>query len=131
MMSDKNCIAEIAVNKPRLINRPFWLLSELDGYYAILMVLNCNLTTKLTYRDEAHRTSGRVVSPERSRRACPASCGGSALSGFVVMFHSDDYIPLLVPCFDIPVSLGSLFQRIASIYDRFYLSRLNKLFEEE
>ena len=83
-MSNKNCIAEIAVNKPRLINRPFWLLSELDGYYAILMVLNCNLTTKLTYRDEAHRTSGRVVSPERSRRACPASCG-AALSQVLLL----------------------------------------------
>jgi hypothetical protein len=32
--------------------------------------------------------------------------------------------------FDIPVSFGSLFQRIASIYGRFYLSRLNKPFEE-
>lgn len=31
----------------------------------------------------------------------------------------------------IPVSLGNLLQRIASIYDRFYLSRLHKLFEED
>lgn len=43
------------------------------------------------------------------------------------MFHSYDYISLFVPFFDIPVSLGSLFQRIASINDRFYLSRLNSL----
>ena len=49
----------------------------------------------------------------------------------VMMLHSDDDIPLLVPFFDIPVSLGSLFQRIASIYDRFYLPRLNKFFEEK
>jgi len=54
----------------------------------------------------------------------------SALSGFVIMFHSYDYIPLFVPFFDISVSLDNLFQRIASIYDRFYLPRLNKLFEE-
>jgi hypothetical protein len=53
------------------------------------------------------------------------------LLGFVIMFHSDDYISLFAPCFDIPVCLGNLFQRIASIYDRFYLSRLNKLFDED
>ncbi len=47
------------------------------------------------------------------------------------MFHSDDYISLFVSFFDIPVSLGSLFQRIASIYDRFYLPRLNQLCEED
>ena len=52
------------------------------------------------------------------------------LLAFVIMFHSYDYISLFVPFFDIPVSLGNLFQRIASINDRFYLSRLNKLFEE-
>jgi hypothetical protein len=46
------------------------------------------------------------------------------------MFHSDDYISLFAPFLDIPVSLGNLFQGIASIYDRFYLPRLNKLFEE-
>ena len=36
---------------------------------------------------------------------------------FVIMLHSDDYISLFVSFIDIPVSLGSLFQRIASIYD--------------
>jgi hypothetical protein len=46
------------------------------------------------------------------------------------MLHSYDDMSLFEPFFNIPVSLGSLFQRIASIYDRFYLSRLNKLFEE-
>ena len=51
-------------------------------------------------------------------------------ASFVFMPHSYDYITLFVSFFDIPVSLGSLFQRIASIYDRFYLSCLNKLFEE-
>jgi hypothetical protein len=55
--------------------------------------------------------------------------GCSALSGFVIMFHSYDYISLFVPFVNISMSLGSLFQRIASIFDRFYLSRLNKLFE--
>ena len=57
--------------------------------------------------------------------------GGSTLSGFVIMFHSYDDTSPFLSCFDIPMSLGSLIQRIASIYDRFYLSRLNKLFEEE
>jgi hypothetical protein len=46
------------------------------------------------------------------------------------MGHRDDDIALFVSCFDIPVSLGNLFQRIASIDDRLYLSRLDQLFEE-
>jgi len=54
-----------------------------------------------------------------------------ALSDFVILFQSYDYISLFVSCFDIPVSLGNLFQRIASIDDRFYFPRLNKLFEEK
>ena len=45
------------------------------------------------------------------------------------MSHSDDDIPLFEPLFDIPVSLGSLFQRIALINDRFYLTCLDKLFD--
>ena len=48
-----------------------------------------------------------------------------------IMFHSDDDISLFVPFFDIAVSLGDLFQRIAPIYDRFYLPRLNQLCEED
>jgi hypothetical protein len=31
------------------------------------------------------------------------------------MLHSNDDISLFVSCFDIPVGLGNLFQRIASI----------------
>ena len=46
------------------------------------------------------------------------------------MRHSYYYISFFASCFDIPVSLGSLFQRIASINDRFYLPRLSKFFEE-
>ena len=46
------------------------------------------------------------------------------------MLHSDDYISHCVPFFDIAMSLGSLFQWITSTDDRFKLSRLNKLSEE-
>jgi hypothetical protein len=46
------------------------------------------------------------------------------------MRHNDDDMSLFVSCFDIAVSLGGLFQRIASIYDRFYLPRLHKRFDE-
>ena len=53
----------------------------------------------------------------------------SALFGFVVLDHSNDYIPFFVPFFDIPVSLDNLLQRIASINDRFKFSCLDKLFE--
>jgi hypothetical protein len=55
--------------------------------------------------------------------------GRSALSGFVAMFHRNDHVSLFMPFVDIPVSLGHLFQRIESINDRFYLSRLYQLFE--
>ena len=42
-----------------------------------------------------------------------------------IVRYSNDDIPFLCPCFDIQVSLSSLFQRIVSINDRFYLSSLN------
>ena len=54
----------------------------------------------------------------------------TALLGLAALFHSDDYIALFVSCIDIPVGFGSLFQRIASIDDGVYLSRLNQLCEE-
>ncbi len=41
------------------------------------------------------------------------------------MHHCDDYISLLVSCFDISVRVGSLFQQIAFIDNRFDLSCLN------
>jgi hypothetical protein len=47
------------------------------------------------------------------------------------MFHSYDYISLFMALFDIPVSLGSLFQRITSVNDRFYLLRLNKVLQRK
>ena len=45
------------------------------------------------------------------------------------MFHSDDYISLFMSFINIAMSLGGLFKWIAPINDRFYLSRVNKLFE--
>ncbi len=47
-----------------------------------------------------------------------------------MIFHSYDDISLFVSFFNIAMSLGDLFQRIATINDRLYLSGLNKLFEE-
>jgi hypothetical protein len=40
----------------------------------------------------------------------------------LVTLHSYDYLPLLVPIFDIPMSLGNFIQWIASIDNRSYLS---------
>ncbi len=54
----------------------------------------------------------------------------NALLGSNIMFQSYDHISRFLPFFTIAMSLGHLFHRIASIYDRFYLPRLNKLFEE-
>ena len=47
------------------------------------------------------------------------------------MLHSYDYMSLFMSLFDIPVSLDHLLQRIAPIYDCFYLSRFNKLFKKD
>ena len=47
------------------------------------------------------------------------------------LLHSDDDISLFVPFFHIAMSLGNVFQWIASIYDRLELSRLNELSEED
>jgi hypothetical protein len=68
--------------------------------------------------------SGWVAKIPRSRR-------GSAWLGAVAMFHSDDDMSLLVPLFDVAVSLDNLLQRITPVNDRSYLSRLNKFLEED
>ena len=47
------------------------------------------------------------------------------------MLHRNDYTSLFLSCFDVSVRLGSLFQWIASVYDRIYLPRLGKFFEED
>jgi hypothetical protein len=47
----------------------------------------------------------------------------AVLSGAVIMAYSYDDISLFVSQFNIPVSLSYLFQRIASVYDRFNFSR--------
>ena len=69
---------------------------------------------------------GIAVRAEVSGRAASGIAG---FSGFVVMLHGYDHVSLFVPGFDVPVSLGSLFQRVASINDRLYLPRLNELSE--
>ena len=45
------------------------------------------------------------------------------LRGLIIMPHSDDNMSLFVSCFDIPVGLGSLFQRVTSINDHIYLTK--------
>jgi len=79
---------------------------------------------KWTYRIEKKASRLRLAPSEAG------NCPTDHHLGFVTMFHSYYYISLFVSFFDIPVSLGNLFQRIASINDRFYLPGLNKLFEE-
>lgn len=64
--------------------------------------------------------------PQASRSVPP-----KALSGFAMMFHSNDDISLFVSFFDIPVRLDDLLERIHPVNDRFYLPRLNQLFEED
>ena len=49
---------------------------------------------------------------------------------FVVILHSDDYTSRFVSFFNIAVSFGRLFQGVTFVYDRFYFSCFNKLFDE-
>jgi len=44
------------------------------------------------------------------------------------MVYIYDYISFFVPFVNISVSLGNLFQRIASIYNRYYFVSFKKLF---
>ncbi len=46
------------------------------------------------------------------------------------MIHGNDDVDLFVPLFHIAVSLGDLFQRVASVDDWFYLPHLDQLGEE-
>ena len=74
--------------------------------------------------------SNARVEPARERERPFPAVNGNALSGFAIVSHSDDDISLFVSCVDIPVSLGNLFQRIASISDRLKRPLLNQLKEE-
>jgi len=51
-------------------------------------------------------------------------------SSNVDKLYCDDYAALFVSLVDVPVRVNHLFQGIGPINDRFYLIRLNKLFEE-
>ena len=45
------------------------------------------------------------------------------------MFHRNDDISFFMSFFNVPMSLGSLFQWIRPVNDRFDLPRLNQLFD--
>jgi hypothetical protein len=66
----------------------------------------------------AHSLIWSDISPAAMKRSGIA-VGSSALLAFVFMFQSYYYVSLLVSFFNIPVRLGHLFQRIASVYGRF------------
>ncbi len=74
------------------------------------------------------RVNQRLLSGMKRRGNAAGPCGSLSLEN---LCNRDDYIALFVPFFDIPVGLCSLFQRIASIDDRSYLSFLDKLFKED
>src|SRR5690348_6539006 len=77
-----------------------------------------------------------VCSEELPATSTPGSAASSSKSpgaesnlrwesrGFVVLVHRDDDIAFFLSCVNIPVGFGNLFQWIASIDDRLYLSRL-------
>lgn len=78
----------------------------------------------------ARRYLPRVPSAAFRTGFCASARAFSVHSSLATMRHSNDDIPLFAPCFDVPVRLGRLLQRIASINDRFQLPCLNKLFEK-
>jgi hypothetical protein len=53
------------------------------------------------------------------------------LLGSAIMLHSCYCMSLLVPSFEAAMCLGDFLQGIAYVHDRFYLTRLNKLFDED
>ena len=73
-------------------------------------------------------TLAEMLQEEHENSVCRKSPHGTVIRSLLV--HRDDDIALFVSCFDIPVSLDNLFQRIASINDWFDLSRFNQLCEE-
>ena len=56
----------------------------------------------------------------------PCEAGAVICQVLLVMFHSYDHIPLFMPFVYVSVSLDNLFQWVASIDNRLYLSRLDK-----
>ena len=97
----------------------------------------CQDTRRLFRRDvtrtEIGRPRRRADSGDQPGRRAPGRPGHVASllqRGLAAMFHRYDYISFFMSCINIPVSFGDLFQRVASIDDRFYLSSLDKLFEE-
>ncbi len=112
-MFAQNTVPEIDWKKQGPIYGLFSFLG--NSLFRLIDGSHSNLTTNLTCRYEAQRNSGRR----------------SALLGLVIMFQSYDYISIFVSFVDIAMSLDNLFKWIASIDDRFYLSRLNKLFKED
>ena len=68
------------------------------------------------------RINGNTMNPKSLKNL---KLGAAQLLGFVVMLHSDDYTSLFVSLFDIPMSFGSLLQRITPVYDRLHILRLN------
>jgi hypothetical protein len=84
-----------------------------------------NFYKHLNYGISSGAFLGRWWSPRHVSLRC------SALLDLVIMFQSYGHISFFASCLNVPVSLGSLFQGIASIYDRLYLPRLKKIFEED
>lgn len=84
--------------------------------------LNIPVRTQAGYLDYlAGRGDTRGGCDSRAERlaAVRSNVGCKPWSGYATMFHSDDDISLFVPILNIPEGLGSLFQGIASIDDRF------------
>jgi hypothetical protein len=106
--------------------QPCWVNQRCDGRASAGTWLACRWRTAF---DDARLAPAFPEQPQALRKARGGRHG--RLSAVVVLRHSDDDVALLVSLVDIPMRLGDLFQRIAPIDDRFYLSRLNELFEED
>ena len=95
------------------------------------MPQSCNQDVASTlegYEPRIKNPAARTPCQDAGYKGIAVGC--SALSGLVILTHSDDYVSLLVPCFDVLMSLGNLLQWMASIYDRCDLPRFDQPLEE-
>ena len=101
-----------------------------EDVFRALAIIPASIPSPVLLPPPLNFTSPGCPLPICSTCLCGVGTGRrGALSGFIIMFHSYDYISLFVSFVYISVSIDNLFQRICSINDRFYLSRLHKLFK--
>src|SRR2546427_12728286 len=104
-----------------------------EDYRASLIVLislvPLNRTPTVFFLDASHSSRRSSTFLEKNPLLKPSSL--RLFSGLFILSHTNDYVSCFLSRVDVPVSFGSLFQRIASVYYGSYLSGFDELFEED